>query len=256
MDVHHPCFPPAPYRDRFDTSDVSQSQVSEWYSTVLDAPETLTEAEIDTLRRLYHASISYVDDQIGRIIDQLQSSDRLDETLVVVTSDHGELFGEYGQYGKPERMYDELLHVPLIIANGPGYLDDATDDLVSLLDIPPLIHDALGIEIPEAYEGRRPGVDEPRELIMAEHEVEGEVIVGARSREWLYEGDEIRDEHRLFDLRDGRFEAVDVTEHADESRVVRDAVNERLDQLNVETRQLENEVEGDIQSRLEDLGYL
>ncbi|MFD1514123.1 sulfatase [Halomarina rubra] len=254
MDVHHPCYPPEQYRKRYDVEDVTQSQVSEWYSSLLREPEALTKSEIESLKQLYSAAIEYTDGQIGRIIDLLKNEDRYEDTLVIITSDHGELFGEHGQYGKPERMYDELLHVPLIVANGPDYLENDANDLVSLLDIPPMIHDVLGFDIPEEYEGRRPKIDEPREYILAEHEVDGEVIVGARSRNWLYEGDEIHDEHRLFDLRDGDFEQVPVSEHPDllEKKVVLN----RLRELDVDTRRLEDEVEGDVQSRLEDLGYL
>jgi arylsulfatase A-like enzyme len=254
MDVHHPCFPPEEYRERHGVPDATQSDVSEWYSALLRNPETLSDEEIRKLKQLYEAAIEYTFDQIDRILTNLQETGRYEDTLVIITSDHGELFGEYGQYGKPERIYDELLHVPLIVANGPDYLDDAKDQLVSLLDIPPLIHDVLGLEIPDEYEGQVPGVDDPRDYIMAEHEVEGEVIVGARSKDWLYEGDEIHNEHRLFDLRDGKFEQVD-RDHPD-AAVVREAVLARLDELDVEAKYLQGDVETDVEDRLEDLGYL
>ncbi|WP_435099002.1 sulfatase [Halorubrum sp. N11] len=254
MDVHHPCFPPEEYRERYDITDVTQTDVSEWYSALLRDPETLSQAEINNLKTLYEAAIEYTFDQIDRIVTHLKDTDQYDDTLIILTSDHGELFGEYGQYGKPERMYDELLHVPLIIENSPGHLESATNELVSLLDVPPLIHDALGLDVPAEYEGRIPGKDDPREFVMAEHEVEGDVIVGARSEDWLYEGDEIHDEHRLFDLRDGDFEQVD-REHPD-AATVREAVLARLDELDVEAKYLQGDVETDVEDRLEDLGYL
>jgi arylsulfatase A-like enzyme len=253
MDVHHPCYPPEEYRDRYDMTDVTQTDVSEWYSALLREPETLSEEEVHKLETLYKAAIEYVYDQIERIVTYLKDTGRYEETLIILTSDHGELFGEYGQYGKPERMYDELLHVPLVVANGPDYLDGATDDIVSFLDIPPLIHHALGLEIPEEYEGRIPGVDEPRKYIMAEHEVEGDVIVGARSKNWLYEGDEIRNEHRLFDLRDG-FQRTEV-DHTG-GQVVRDAALNRFDELEVEAKYLQENINEGVENRLEDLGYL
>lgn len=256
MDVHHPCFPPEQYRERVGVTSVTQSEVAEWYSALLREPGSLTDDQIDRLRRLYRAAIAYTEDQIGRILTHLKETGRHEETLVVLTSDHGELFGEKGQYGKPERMYDELLHVPLVVVNGPEHLTDAADDLVSLLDVPPLVHDAVGLDAPDAYEGRRPGLDDPRRYVMAEHEVEGNVIVGARSVDWLYEGDEIRGEHRLFDLRDGGFERVSLDDHADDAAVVRRAVLARLERLDVDTRRWDDEIEGDVQSRLEDLGYL
>lgn len=255
MDVHHPCFPPDPYRRRFDVEHVTQSQVAEWYSVLLDDPETLSEEALDALQRLYDAAIDYVDDQIGRIIDQLTASGRYTDTLILVTSDHGELFGEHGLYGKPERMYDELLHVPLIVANGPDDLQDSVDDLVSLLDVPPLIHDTLDIEIPSAYEGQRPGIDDPREYVLAEHEVEGDVIVGARSTAWLYEADEIAGEHRLVDILDGRFDEVPIDEAPASAHLVKRAALDRLQTLDVDSDRLAETVDGDVENRLEDLGY-
>jgi arylsulfatase A-like enzyme len=165
------------------------------------------------------------------------------------------LFGDHGEYGKPERMYDELLQVPLIIANGPEYLANATSDLVSLLDIPPLVHDALGIDVPDEYEGCIPGKDKPRKYVMGEHEVEGNVVVGARSSDWLYEADEIRDEHRLFDLRN-RFKQVSSTQDSPGTEIVRQAVLDRLATMDIDSSHLDDQVEGDVENRLEDLGYL
>lgn len=254
MDVHHPCFPPSEYRKRHDVAEVTQGEVSRLYSSLIREPESLTERELERLEQLYNASVEYTVDEISRVLKNLQDIGAYDDTLVIISSDHGELFGEHDAYGKPERMYDELLHVPLIVANGPDHLDGATDDLVSLLDIPPLIYDALGLDVPEEYEGRIPGKDESREYIMAEHEVEGDVIVGARSEDWLYEGDEINNaEHRLFDLRNG-FELVD-RDHPD-ANTVRNTVITRLDELNIEAKYLQGDMETDVENRLEDLGYL
>lgn len=254
MDVHHPCFPPMRYRERHNTANISQSQVSKWYSALLREPETLSNSEIEALRRLYDAAIDYTDDQIGRITNYLEEAGRYESTLIIITSDHGEIFGEHGQYGKPERMYDELLHVPLIVVNGPDYLVGAADNLVSLLDIPPLIHDTLDLEVPDEYKGQIPGKDQPRDFIMAEHEVEGDVIVGARSEDWLYEGDEIMNDHRLFDLQDGGFERRS-RDHL-KATTIREAVLTRLEELDVEAEYLQGDVNDNVESRLEDLGYL
>lgn len=255
MDVHHPCHPPSPYRESFDVGAVSQREVTEWYSAMLRDPGSLDAGQVEWLRRLYDAAIAYVDDEIYRLLGALDRTGRLRNTLVVVTSDHGELFGEHGQYGKPERMYDELLHVPLVVVNGPDYLDDATGELVSLLDVPPLLHEVLDLNVPEAYAGRIPGVDEPRDLIMAEHEIDGEVVVGARSDEWLYEHDETADRTCLFHV-DGELERVPPDKYTAESAEVRRAVHERLIELDVASDETEEGVPTDVESRLEDLGYL
>jgi arylsulfatase A-like enzyme len=254
MDVHHPCFPPAEYRERYDVKDVTVGQVSDWYSALINDPERLTDEEMDALLALYDAAIEYVDDQINRLVEELKRTDRYEETLIIVTSDHGEMFGEHGEYGKPPQMFDELLRVPLIVANGPDYLDAASDELVSLIDIPPLIHDTLGLDIPPEYEGQLPGRSEPRTYIVGEHELDGQPVVGARSEDLLYEYDASQDTERVYEVRDGT--AVPTTDR-DPTPELQEVVSARLDQFEEGTTyDLEADVDGDIEARLEDLGYL
>lgn len=253
MDVHHPCHPPAGYREAFGVGDVDQRTVADWYGALLDAPGTLSDDDLEALRGLYDAAVAYAGDQVARLVAHLRETGRLDETLVVLTSDHGELFGEHGGYGKPERMYDELLGVPLVVANGPAHLEAAADDLVSLLEVPPLVHDALDRRVPDAYAGLRPGVDPPRDHVLAEHEVEGDVVVAARSSDWLYAVDEIRGERRLFDLRDGGFEPSPPGQCPDDLAA---AVEERLAALEVSATDVATAVGDGTADRLRDLGYL
>ena len=259
MDVHHPCYPPEQYRAQFGVADISQTEVSEWYSQLLTQPNTLSEDEIDSLRRLYDAAVLYTDDQVSRLLKRLRELNKYEDTLIVFTSDHGELFGEHGEYGKPERMYDELLNIPLIIVNGPNSISEASNGIVSLLDLPPLFHDVLSLAIPESYEGRLIGSDSPRDYVLAEHEGrnnegEGKSIIGARSLNWLYEADELHREHRLFEVSE-KLNRVE-SPPSSKAKLLQNKVTNRLNELDVKSHHLENEAEGDIQERLEDLGYL
>lgn len=257
MDVHHPCHPPREYRERFGTARVTQAEVSDLYSQFLRDPNRLDEDDVEVMRGLYDAAIDYTADQVGRLFETLAESNTLQDTMVVFTSDHGELFGEHGYYGKPERMFDELVQIPLVIANGPDRLADTAADFVSLLDLPPIMHDALGQDVPTAYDGRLPYDRESREHVMFEHAVEDEVVVAARSDEWLFEVDQIRDEQRLHRSIDGRQKMVDVnSESLSKAERAVEPVHERLAALDVEGQQLEATVEGDVEDRLEELGYL
>ena len=256
MDVHHPCYPPSVYRERQGLDSITQAEVGKLYSQVLEDHERLDQHQREQLHRLYQASVDYTSDQTQRILHHLRETDRLKDTLVVITSDHGELFGEWDDYGKPERMYDELLHVPLIVINGPSSLSAAREELISLIDVPPLIWEALDLPEHHEFRGQRPGVDEPREYILAEHEVHSDVIVGARSTEWRYERDMIRDESRLYDLRDGRDEQVRLEEFLEQTKGIRGTVNQRLEELDLKAAEWEAELDSGIKNRLEDLGYL
>jgi arylsulfatase A-like enzyme len=90
----------------------------------------------------YLAAISLIDDQIGRLFDALQGRDLLDNTLLIYTSDHGLLVGQYDLYGKtnatrPSNFYEETIRIPLVIY-GPDRLikpEQSRDELVDLLDL-------------------------------------------------------------------------------------------------------------------------
>jgi arylsulfatase A-like enzyme len=180
---------------------------------------------------------------------------RFENTLVVLTSDHGELFGEHGEYGKPERMYDELVQVPLVVVNGPDTTEGMTNELVSLLDLPPMFHEATGVEIPSEYEGQSLA-SEPREHVVAEHEVQGNPIVGVRSRNWLYEIDELRDEKRITEVKSSR--RVDSLTQAEKEAVadIKRIAEQRVNQIKSGSKSVgEPQLNRDVEARLEDLGY-
>ena len=73
--------------------------------------------------------------------------------MVVVTADHGEEFGEHGGLTHGRTLYDELLHVPLVVT-APGVVPGAVDAPVSLLDIGPTVLELVGLLRPVAFEGR------------------------------------------------------------------------------------------------------
>lgn len=112
-----------------------------------------TGEEIDQLVNAYDGCIRYIDDHIGRLMRKLETRGRLRDTWVIVTSDHGEQFGEHGLMGHANSLYRPLLHVPLVIVP-PGGLPTAArvSPVVSLRDLPATILDVVG-----AGERRLPG---------------------------------------------------------------------------------------------------
>ena len=86
------------------------------------------------IKAYYYATISYVDYQIGRILDALEKSGQLDNTLIVFTSDHGEHLGDYNCFGK-RSMHDSSARIPMIV-RGPGFETNTRCDVpVSLVDL-------------------------------------------------------------------------------------------------------------------------
>lgn len=97
----------------------------------------------------YDGELAYIDSQLKRIIDWLDDSGQRDNTLIVVTGDHGESFGEHGHDGHTIFLYATNLHVPLII-NQPNTLPEgrAVPDLVELVDLFPTLHELYGWQAP------------------------------------------------------------------------------------------------------------
>ncbi len=109
--------------------------------------------DVARLRDLYDAGIRQMDDEIGRLIAYLAREDLLDETLLVVTSDHGEEFLEHGGVLHGRTQYEELLRVPLLL-RGPGIpAGTRVAAPVSLVDVVPTVLAALGLPVPPETDG-------------------------------------------------------------------------------------------------------
>jgi arylsulfatase A-like enzyme len=110
---------------------------------------------IDNINRridLYDAQLRYVDKMLSSLLHTLTELDILRNTFIVVTADHGQEFMEHGRCGHAFGLYDELIHVPLIII-GPGLPSQVISRQVSLLDLAPTILDIVGIEKPKTFLG-------------------------------------------------------------------------------------------------------
>jgi arylsulfatase A-like enzyme len=118
FDAHSPYMPPAPYDHRFGT--LHESVVRRWSAKGGFRPSRpLPSADHQALIDGYDNSLAYLDAQIGWLIDTLESSPAGKNTIMLVTSDHGEAFGEHGAYQHGNDLHREEIHVPLI-AYGAG----------------------------------------------------------------------------------------------------------------------------------------
>ncbi|HRR26506.1 MAG TPA: sulfatase-like hydrolase/transferase [Acidobacteriota bacterium] len=106
--------------------------------------------------RGYDWEVSQVDDALGKVLRFLEGADLLDETTLILTSDHGESLGEHNESGHGFFVYDATLHIPLIIRPASSRVGPpaVVEDPVSLVDIAPTILDLAGIPVPETMQGR------------------------------------------------------------------------------------------------------
>jgi arylsulfatase A-like enzyme len=160
MDVHTPYRPPEDIYNKFLPSEGSQkipdifSQISneEWKKYLIDSAGTATTAE--EVIAAYDAAVHYVDKEVGRIIQTLKENGLFENTIIIITSDHGESLTEHGIFFDHHGLYDESLHVPLIFANSDCPAK-RIKGLVQHTDIVPTILDLLDMTYePDFFDGR------------------------------------------------------------------------------------------------------
>ena len=118
LEPHAPYQIPRPYRNRYLNNGLSFKQamaVNQDYDRYLAGAVEMDGTDFEIFTALYDTQIAYLDSRIGQLIDFLKRSKMLDNTLIMITADHGENLGEHQLMGHRFCLYDTLLHVPLII---------------------------------------------------------------------------------------------------------------------------------------------
>jgi choline-sulfatase len=101
----------------------------------------------------YAGEIAYVDSWIGQVVDRLRSLGAYDDTLLVITADHGESLGEHGETSHGFFVYQSTQHIPLIVHAPHGRKGGRPDGRVSLVDLVPTVLDLTGLKTPSSVEG-------------------------------------------------------------------------------------------------------
>ncbi len=228
FDVHNEYLPPSPYDSLYGRP----------YSGWVDGKGVTSDprynlqmgrADLDRLRALYDGEIGWVDSNIGRLFNQIESFSPglLENTLVVITSDHGEEFFEHGEICHQKNLYESSVRIPLIMSC-PAKIDSGKelDTPARIYDIVPTILDYAGLEIPDTMEGEslRSSIDsgeiESRPALIELARISKETgyaqhfalrlgdykLIVVQEREWSKEtpydlsGAVISERHRLYNL--------------------------------------------------------
>ena len=161
MEAHSPYYR-AP--ERFARAYLNEGEPTENVRAILDDTTAhvyhsgVSEADAEELWRIYLGGVAYQDWLLGELLGELKAQGLADDTLVVITSDHGETFGWNGLLGHGQDVNDALVRVPLAV-RGPGVAEGLRDDLpVSLVDVLPTIMSLVGGR-PMPDDPGRTGVD-------------------------------------------------------------------------------------------------
>jgi arylsulfatase A-like enzyme len=190
FDPHTPHTPPQPFALGFrPAAAVGLTPPGAWAPFRQPAPRAFAEPVLGGDRQLYDGEVAYLDRQVGRLMDFLESRGLLENTVVAVVADHGENLGEHGIRFRHVGLFDTTTHVPLMI-RWPGRQREGRriEGLVETIDLFPTLLAAAGVKAPRhdatdlrelTGEGRQ-----GRRAVFSEHA--GKQAISVRTREYRY----------------------------------------------------------------------
>ena len=247
-DPHHPYSPPTEYGRAFLQDLESEGTGGDPYARA---------------RALYDAEIRYMDHNLGHLFEELRRRGLYDDSLVIVTSDHGDLLGEHGKTGHGFNLFQGEIHIPLIVKYPAGESEpERRAEAVQLTDVLPLILERLAIPLPSAIQGAPPpDVGHP---IVAEVYPRADVDrFSTGSWRALIEGDlkllwNSLGDHRLFDLGADPGESANLVESRPDRAAAMEATLLRyLESLPApHAPGPEGEIDAETREALRELGYI
>ena len=255
-DPHPPFIPPKVYADMFDPDDMPGPYFRD---EDLETQKKLAEIDFQgealppqghdakRMQAYYYAMIKQIDDQFQRVIDHLEQTGQLENTVIIFTSDHGESLGDHGLLQKGCRFYEGLVRIPLIFAWPGKFLENVQRDaLVELLDLTSTIMELAGLEPPEYMQGKslihlltdETAIDEHREFVRSEYfdaldpfftDGSGAFATMYRDRKYklsVYHGHEIGE---LYDLEEDPWEFNNLWDNPDCAEIKADLIYKSFD---------------------------
>jgi arylsulfatase A-like enzyme len=152
FDVHWDYDPPPPYDTMFD-ADYEGPNLRPFLDNPAIHPG-MPKRHLEHMIALYDGEIRFTDDVVREVVESLERWGLADDTLLIVTADHGDEFFEHGDVGHNKTLYDEVTRIPLIIRWPRGIAGGRRIDTpVSLVDLAPTVYELLGLDPPPGLEG-------------------------------------------------------------------------------------------------------
>jgi len=149
-DVHYDYIPPPPYDKLYDPD--YQGLLKPHFANNKRLGPNMCSRDLEHLIALYDGEIKWTDFNLGKIIDLLTKSGDLENTLIIITADHGEEFLEHGRLGH-DSLFDELIRIPMIIYYPKLFPNKKLPHQVSQIDLLPTILDVVNRDVPDYISG-------------------------------------------------------------------------------------------------------
>jgi arylsulfatase A-like enzyme len=154
FDAHAPYLPTPHYQGRFGIRPRAPKDYYLLFDYMLIDKKLLMKRDVQMARDCYDGCIAFLDEQLGRLLHELRGQGLLENTVVIVTSDHGEAFGDHGRYGHLFSLHLEVTGVPLVILSPGAPAGEVVDSPVSLRDLPATVVELSGITSGSPFPGR------------------------------------------------------------------------------------------------------
>ena len=241
VDPHHPFTPPAPFDEMYTPAEMplpkrSEEESAHWpqaYQRKFHAREgsheaigmdRLADSQWQRIKAFYYGMVSLIDKQVGRILDCLREIGAAENTIVVLTADHGEMLGDHGLVFKGT-TYEEVTRMPLILSHAsstPEPMESAAgagttgtsargrtvDGLYSSIDVAPTVLGLAGLDPPREMQGRSITTPSPSDGSPADRGAREAVLIensgarrSVRTRDYLLTWHGAGTRGELYDLR-------------------------------------------------------
>jgi len=172
---HNPYFPPEPFNNKFlpNIYDKSLKPTTENLVKIANNEIAISPLQREYIISQYDANLFYADYIVGYLLDELKKQKVLSRTVVIITSDHGEAFGEHKLWLHCHSCYNEMLRIPLIFyfPQSAKIKDIKLNFRVGLIDIMPTLHELFGFNAKSNYDGINllpffSGLKKPKERVI------------------------------------------------------------------------------------------
>ena len=211
MDVHIPYYPPKRLRK------ISYYKTGGLNKIIVRNPPKVSQDILQNIINLYKGEIRLMDEELGIFIKELKKLNIFNKSLFIITADHGDEFKEHGDFSHLPKLYDELIHVPLIIAGPIVPNNIKINNIVSTIDIAPTILDYLNMVKNEEFMGKSlmPLLKESneeynREGVISEIIASGPLKISYRTEKWKLIIDEINNDKEFYNLETDPYETRNV----------------------------------------------
>lgn len=230
---HPPLVPPQRILDHYTDMEMDRKFVGDWAKDISQLPYHLqgvaargvySEREETAARRAFYALCTHIDQQIGSLIGTIREEGILDDTIVMFTSDHGDMLGNHNMWAK-QTFYEWSAGIPMILMgtkDSSKVAHNRTDDrLACLKDVMPTLLDLCGIEVPDTVEGQSLISGKRRESLYGEF---GEVdhcsrMIRSRTHKLIYYP--VGNVFHLFDIENDPIEMANLVDQPEQAARVK-----------------------------------